>query len=111
LSFYFVFLDKITAEKIGRTAGIKKLLTSKNARILIYAFGGDKPRNTVQKNPYLGNRGVTIIKRPAAPGAFDEKVDLAADYRSAFNAVPGVLVGVAMSSDSDIARAENLVLE
>jgi len=84
---------------------------------LIYSFGGDKPRNTFQKNPYLDNRGVTIIKRPAAPGAFEEEVDLVADFRRAFNTSPEALVGVALASDSDntntsvMARVENLRIE
>ncbi len=117
ISLYFVFLDQKTAERIGQTASIKKLLTSKKARILIYTFGGDKPRNTFLTNPYLGKRGVTIIKRAAKPGSFSENVDLGADYRRAFGASPDALVGVALASDSDntgktvIARVENLQLQ
>jgi len=116
IAIYFVFLDTKTAAQIGRTANIKTLLGAKRARFLIYTFGGDKPRDTVYPNPYLETRGVTIIKRAAITGAFDETVDLAADYRSAFGGAPQALVGVALTSDSDdtdalvLARVSNLRL-
>jgi len=117
ISIYFVFLDRESAENFGLSADIKTLLTNENTRILIYSFGGDKPRNTVQKNPYLGERGVTIIKRPARAGTFEESVNLAADYKSAFGETPKALVGIALASDSDdtggfvLARIENLRVE
>jgi len=105
IALYFIFLDEKTARRIGRTASITKLLRTKNARILTYVFGGNKPRNTFQKNPYLGARGKIIIKRGAAPGSFSEKVDLAADYRRAFRTAPGALVGVALAADSDNSKS------
>ncbi|MCF6321936.1 MAG: DUF3047 domain-containing protein [Rhizobiaceae bacterium] len=117
ISIYFVFLDRASAERIGLSADIKTLLTSKQARIVIYSFGGDKARNTVQKNPYLGNRGVTIIKRSAKVGFFEETVDLANDYKKAFGSLPEALVGIALASDSDdtgglvVARIESLRIE
>ncbi|MHA1524485.1 MAG: DUF3047 domain-containing protein [Alphaproteobacteria bacterium] len=117
IALYFVFLDIATAERIGRTADIKTLLTAKNARLLIYTFGGALPRDTVFQNPYLDGRGVTIVKRQATIGAFEESVDLAADYRRVFHSAPTALVGVALTSDSDdtdtlvVARVANLRLE
>ncbi len=117
ISIYFVFLDRKTAKKIGRTASIRALLTNRNARMLVYTFGGDKPDNTFLPNPYLGPRGVIIIKRQAVTGAYSENVDLAADYMQAFNVKPEALVGVALASDSDntdkvvVARVSNLDLE
>jgi len=54
IAIYFVFLDKKVAEKIGQTASLRRLLTSRSARIIVYAFGGDKPVNTIEPNPYLG---------------------------------------------------------
>jgi len=117
IALYFVFLDKKTARRIGRTASITKLLRAKNARILTYVFGGNRPRNSFQTNPYLGGRGMIIVKRPAKPGSFSERVDLAADYRRAFRSTPGALVGVALAADSDgtksavMARVQGLVVE
>jgi len=117
IALYFVFLDEKTARRIGRTASITKLLRAKNARILTYVFGGNKPRGTFQRNPYLGKRGMIIVKRPAGSGRFSEKVNLAADYRRAFGAAPDALVGVALASDSDgtksavMARVQRLVVE
>ncbi|NOX73885.1 MAG: DUF3047 domain-containing protein [Alphaproteobacteria bacterium] len=116
IALYFVFLDQKTANKIGEIASIRKLLTSRKSRILVYTFGGDKPDGTFEPNPYLGKRGAIIIKRGAVVGAFDEVVDLAADYRRAFGQAPDALVGIALASDSDnsdmtiTARVENLVL-
>jgi DUF3047 family protein len=117
IALYFVFLDQKTANKIGETASIRKLLTSRKSRILVYTFGGDKPDGTFEPNPYLGKRGAIIIKRGAVVGAFDETVDLAADYQKAFGEAPDALVGIALASDSDnsdmtiTARVENLVLK
>jgi DUF3047 family protein len=117
IALYFVFLDQKTANKIGETASIRKLLTSRKSRILVYTFGGDKPDGTFEPNPYLGKRGAIIIKRGAVVGAFDEAVDLAADYQQAFGEAPEALVGIALASDSDnsdmtiTARVENLVLK
>jgi DUF3047 family protein len=119
IALYFVFLDRVTAEKIGEKAGIKRLLTSKQARILVYTFGGNKPAGTFEPNPYLGERGAIIIKREAITGAFKERADLLADYARAFGSdtVEPVLVGVALASDSDDtgqlvrARVETLVLK
>jgi DUF3047 family protein len=117
IALYFVFLDQKTANKIGETASIRKLLTSRKSRILVYTFGGDKPDGTFEPNPYLGKRGAIIIKRGAVVGAFDEAVDLAADYQQAFGETPDALVGIALASDSDnsdmtiTARVKNLVLK
>jgi len=117
IAIYFVFLDKKVAEKIGQTASLRRLLTSRSARIIVYAFGGDKPVNTVEPNPYLGDRGILIIKRRATVGAFSENVDLRADYERAFKGAPGALVGIALASDSDntgkvvIASVSNLVVQ
>ncbi len=101
IALYFVFLDSDTARRIGRTASIRKLLTSRAARILVYTFGGDRPPGSLLPSPYLGARGAIIIRRPATTGSFSENVDLAVDFRRAFGDAPQALVGVAIASDSD----------
>jgi hypothetical protein len=43
----------------------------------------------------------TIALRPAGAGAWEETVDLAADFRRAFGEEATALVGLAVSADSD----------
>ena len=118
IALYFVFLDRKTAERIGERAGIKKLLTSRQSRIIVYTFGGDKPDGSFEPNPYLGDRGSIVILRGARAGAYSESVDLSRDFARAFGRPRNgdVLVGVALASDSDDtgkvveARVSDLIL-
>ncbi len=100
LSLYFVFMPPDAAQA-NRDAGIRTLLKVKEARVLMYVWGGNHARGSVLPSPYLGERGKTIVRRPAGVGAFSETVDLAADYSRAFGAQKTVLVGLAVSADSD----------
>ena len=101
IALYFVFTDKKTAARAGKNANIKRLLASRKSRLLIYVFGGNQDIGSFVPSPYFKGRGTSIIKRKAEPGSFREKVDLAADFRRAFNEEPSVLIGLAVSSDSD----------
>jgi len=116
LAVYFVFLPVEDARAVRR-AGIRALLNDESARVLTYVWGGAHARGEVLRSPYLGDRGRTIVLRPAGTGAARERVDLAEDFDRAFGgAAPGV-VGVAVSADSDDtgtrirARITDLVLE
>jgi len=100
LSLYFVFMPPEIAEA-NRTAGIRKLLSIEEARVLMYVWGGNHPRGSVVGSPYLGERGRTIALRAAGTGSFTERVDLAADFARAFGGEVTELVGMALSSDSD----------
>lgn len=100
-SLYFVFMPQAEAEALGPKANVRKLLTADSARVLVYVWGDSRGRGTQLASPYLGARGKTVILRPAGTGAHRENVDLAADYRRAFGAAPGALVGLAVSADSD----------
>jgi hypothetical protein len=100
LALYFVFMPPEVAKK-NRNAGIRKLLKVREARVLMYVWGGNHAREVILPSPYLGARGKTIIRRPAGIGVFRESVDLATDYSRAFGAQKTVLVGLALSSDSD----------
>lgn len=100
LSLYFVFMPPEIAEA-NRSAGIRKLLSIEEARVLMYVWGGNHPRGSVVGSPYLGERGRTVALRPAGTGSFTERVDLAADYTRAFGGEVTELVGMALSSDSD----------
>lgn len=101
IALYFVFTDEKTAKRAGKSPNIKRLLTKRSSRMLIYVLGGEHGAGSYVPSPYFSGRGTTIVKRSAGTGSFSENVDLAADYRRAFGTEPQVLVGLAVSSDSD----------
>lgn len=101
LSLYFLFLPPDRAEKLAGKASLTRLLRDRKARVLVYVRGGDHSEGEVLQSPYLGKRGVSIIKRGVGDGTFTENVDLRADYRAAFGDDPVELVGLALSADSD----------
>lgn len=100
LALYFAFLPRARAEAL-QGASARKVLQDKAARTLIYVWGGGAAPGAVTPSPYLDGRGFTIAMRPAAPGAYAEDVDLAADYRRSFGQAPEALFGLAISADSD----------
>ena len=100
ISVYFVYLPAETAREMAG-AGARELLGNEDVRILQYAWGGDHAQGEIIPSPYTPGQGVTIPLRPAGTGSHAEAVDLAADYRAAFDADPPALVGLAVSADSD----------
>ncbi len=115
LSIYAVFLPPAEAERLKK-ASVRKLLTAKGARVLTYVWGGNYKRRALIKSPYVGEGGASIVLRSSGTGGFNEKVDLRADYKRAFGSGNVVLVGVAVSADSDdtdskiVASVSNLVV-
>lgn len=109
IALYFVFVAPRIAERYGaRTPPMSELLGLREARTLIYVWGGNAARGTVLDSPYLRRRGKTVVLRPAGTGAWtSEQVDLAADYRRAFGADKQTLIAVGVSSDSDDTGAVN----
>lgn len=111
LALYFAFApeaDRASAAA-GRTS-LRSLLLTGRGRLLVYVFGGEGAPGTILENPYARGRSVYVIQRPAdAPrGRFlTESVDLAADHARAFGEPPGILVGVAVASDSDDTGGRN----
>ena len=99
LAIYFVFVDETTARTLDRSSAAK-LLRNPNTRALVYVWGGDRSRGTIQESPYSPGLRTKILRAPGT-GTFAERVDLEADYRSAFGSRPGVLVGLAVTADSD----------
>ncbi|WP_425040626.1 DUF3047 domain-containing protein [Primorskyibacter sp. S187A] len=99
LALYFVFLDPQSADNLSRTSA-RKLLRNPNTRALVYVWGGDHARGDLLRSPYSAGLR-TKIMRTNAQGSFSENVDLAADYRRAFDGEAGVLVGLAITADSD----------
>ena len=74
-------------------------------RVLAYVFGGEQPRGTVVDSPHLGDAGTMRVLRPAdSPTGewFQERVDVAQDYREAFGeAPPDDPTQIAISADTD----------
>lgn len=100
IALYFVFLPPAEAERL-KGSNVRKLLRSEDVRVLVYVWGGDHARGSVLDNPYLGNRGKTVVLRGAGNGSHSEKVNLAQDYARAFGGSDTALVGLALSGDSD----------
>lgn len=101
ISIYFVFMEAGAAARLSPDTSPQRLLTSRSARTLIYVWGGNHAPGAVLPSPYLRGRGFTIALRPAGTGAAGAQVDLARDHARAFGSAPEVLVGLAVSADSD----------
>ena len=73
-------------------------------RVLRYVFCGSHEQGEVVESPYMGSAGMTKVLRPAdSPTGewFDERVDLAADYREAFGEEPSDPTQLAIQADTD----------
>ena len=73
-------------------------------RVLAYVFGGKQQRGEVVESPHLGSAGFMRVLRPAdSPTGqwFEERVDLAQDYRLKFGEDPSDPVQLAISADTD----------
>jgi hypothetical protein len=73
-------------------------------RVLAYVFGGKQRRGEVAASPHLGSAGFMRVLRPAdSPTGewFEERVDLAKDYRQGFGENPSNPVQLAISADTD----------
>jgi hypothetical protein len=76
--------------------------------VLVYVFGGAHRRGEALRSPHLGSAGLVRVLRPAdSPTGtwFEERVDLAADYRRAFGEEPPDPVQIAISADTDDTRS------
>lgn len=100
LSLYFIFAPRDLAAK-AQELGIRKLLGSPEIRVLMYVWGGSHDRNSILASPYLGSRGKTIVLHPAGTGQRDETIDLHSDLERAYGKRNLMLIGLALSADSD----------
>ncbi|TRD22619.1 DUF3047 domain-containing protein [Palleronia caenipelagi] len=100
LALYFVFSDEATAGTL-QGASLRSLLGAENVRVLVYVWGGNATRGAVLDSPYLGSRGKTVVLRSAGTGSATEQVNFDADLKKAFGERPAVLLGAAISADSD----------
>lgn len=99
LAVYFAFTDAGTAATANPNRATA-LLRNPNTKVLVYVWGDDDGRGTLQDSPYLPGLK-TVVLRQAGTGQHSERVDLAADFARAFGGPPEVLLGVGISADSD----------
>ncbi|MEM8825205.1 MAG: DUF3047 domain-containing protein [Pseudomonadota bacterium] len=99
LAVYFAWTDPQTAAEANPNRAAR-LLRRETTKVLVYVWGDDDARGTLQDSPYLPGLK-TIVLRPAGTGQHSEQVDLAADYARAFGGAPGVLLGIGISADAD----------
>lgn len=80
-------------------------------RVLSYVWGGDVPRGTVLKSPYLKSAGALIALKGAgdATGTWhQESVNIAQDYERVFGVPANQPYQIAISADSDDSGASGL---
>ena len=73
-------------------------------RVLRYVFCGSHERGEVVESPYMGSAGVIKVLRPgdSPTGVWlEERVDLAVDYREAFDEEPPDPTQLAIQADTD----------
>lgn len=99
LAVYFVFVDEETARS-GSSSSIRRVLSNANTRALVYVWGGNHAKGALLPSPYSNKLRTKVLRTPGI-GSFAERVDLEADFRRAFGQAPGVLIGVAVTADSD----------
>ena len=100
IALYFIFMDREDAEAL-RGRSIRSALRKDSLTALVYVWGGDHRRGSILNSPYLQGKGKTVVLRSAGTGNASENINLAADHRRAFGREPQVLVGLALSADSD----------
>jgi hypothetical protein len=93
------FLERMERQLVESWAG-----EDAPGRVLRYVFCGRHARGDVVDSPYLGSAGFVRVLRPAdSPTGqwFEEQVDLAADYRQAFDEDPPDPTQIAIQADTD----------
>jgi hypothetical protein len=79
-------------------------------RVLAYVWGGKQRRGEAVKSPHLRSSGFMRVLRPAdSPSGewFEERVDVAKDYREAFGEDPPDPSQLAISADTDDTRSSS----
>jgi hypothetical protein len=93
------FTERLTRPLVEAYAG-----EDAPGRVLAYVWGGDQPRGAWVASPHLRSAGALRVLRPAdSPTGewFQERVDLAQDYREAFGEEPPDPSQIAISADTD----------
>ncbi|UZD90859.1 DUF3047 domain-containing protein [Cognatishimia activa] len=99
LAIYFVFVD---VDRVNRLTNrnARRILREDSARAVVYVWGGEHREGAILPSPYSPQLRSKVL-RVAKVGEYSESVDLLSDFRQAFSAEPGALIGLAVSADSD----------
>lgn len=86
-----------------------------SGRAITYVWGGLQPVGTIMPNPFMKDGEGVLIVRQASKTAHAESwrrevVDLAADYRAAFNEELAPVSVIAVSADTDDTGAESVAV-
>lgn len=115
ISIYLFFLPQKSIPK--KTLKLTDLLRNKDARVLMYVWGGNHNPGEILPSPYLRELGKSVILQRAGTGKANEQVNLTIDFQRAFGGEPSNLVGIAISADSDdtnstiLARISNFEIQ
>lgn len=104
IAFPFVPEEAGVMERMKRAVIESTVGKDAPGRVLVYVWGGKGARGERVPSPHLGKAGAMIILRPAKTPlgeAFDETVDIAADYRDAFGSEPPAPLSLAIGADTD----------
>jgi hypothetical protein len=105
IAVYFVFAPEDQVEELA-TGSISMMLSNPTMKVLMYVHGGEHDRGAFLETPYLGEHGKTIILRSSGLGRFEERVNLALDFKKAFDLQAFRLMGLAISADSDDTKSK-----
>ncbi|TVP72717.1 MAG: DUF3047 domain-containing protein [Rhodobacteraceae bacterium] len=101
LGVFFVSMSAQAAESVRPDSNLRRLMTNRSARVLMYTWGGDGRIGAVVPSPHAPDRLRNLVTRPAQTGRFSESVDLDRDFTRVFGAPIERLVAVAVSSNSE----------
>lgn len=115
-SLYFIFAPRAEAAKL-RGLSARKVLGNPSIRAVLYVHGGAQSNGTRFQSPYLQGRGLSIISQSAGTGASSVDAPIRDDFNRAYGAADDILIGVAITSDSDDTKSvikgaiSNLIIE
>ncbi len=101
LGMFFVSMSAQAAQNLRPDSNLRRLMTNRSARVLMYTWGGDGRIGVVVPSPHAPDRLRNLVTRPAQTGRFSESVDLNRDFIRVFGAPLEQLVAVAVSSNSE----------
>ncbi len=72
-------------------------------QVLTYVWGGTAQRGAEMPNPHFADSKLIVLRSGTTPTGvwFEEEIDIAADYQSAFGAPPPAKAYIAISADTD----------
>lgn len=116
VAFPFVPAEATVFERIQRKIVEATLGKDVPGRLLVYVWGGLGERGDQVPSPHMGKAAMMKILRPGKSPThqwFEEKVDLAEDYRRAFSSDPPDPIYIAISADTDDtnSKAKGVVID